>query len=220
MNKALLLCFLLVSMVTYAQTSETKYYRSRPFEEEVSKEKAKYSETITEENGIVTTTVTNLKKNQIESRYRGDEPVGKWIGLTGTGPEELDFDFVMQYGKNNCVNPESMSSIQDFFSDNSAVSYIAPVVDYKDPQLMTFLRHKLRYPAKARRTGVQGTVHLAFTITTEATIQDIIVTEGVDISLDKEAVRVIRALKLSNPALLNGKPQEVCVHMPLRFKLN
>jgi TonB family protein len=66
----------------------------------------------------------------------------------------------------------------------------------------------------------QGTVNLAFTITTEATIQDIIVTQGVDISLDKEAVRVIRALKLSNPALLNGKPQEVCITLPVRFKLN
>jgi len=222
MKSPLVICFLSISLIVHAQTSETKYYRSKSLDEEVPKERAKYSKTIMSENGVITTTTTNLKKDQIEFRnaWRDDEPVGKWITLTGTGPEELDYDFEIRYEESNCSNPEALRGISDYFLNNDAASYTAPVIDYKDPQFMSFIRHKLRYPAKARRTGVQGTVHLAFKISADGTIDDVVVTRGVDVVLDKEAVRVIRALKLSSPPMLKGKAQEVCVEMPLRFRLN
>jgi TonB family protein len=219
MQKASLIFLFFCSCIAHAQTSETKYYRSRPFENQVPKEKAKYSETITEQDGVVTTTVTNLKKDEIEFRtaWRADEPVGKWIGLAGTGPEELDYDFEIMYKEIFCSNSYG---IQDIFSNNDALSYTAPVIDFKEPDLMAFIRHKLRYPSKARRNGLQGTVFLAFSISQEGVIKDVVVTKGVDIVLDKEAVRVIRALRFSAPAMLDGQPQEVCIKMPLRFKLS
>jgi len=222
MKKVLLICLLSASVIVNAQTTETKYYRSRPFDEEVPQSKAKYSETITKEDGVITTTTRNLKKDEIERReaWKGDEPVGKWIGLTGTGPEERDYDFVLRYEERTCENPDAISALPDFFASNNVVGYTAPVIDYKDPQFMSFIRHKLRYPSKAVRHGIQGAVHLAFTITREGIIKDIVVTRGVDIVLDKEAVRVIRLLKLSSPAMLNGKPQEICVKMPIQFKLS
>ncbi len=175
-----------------------------------------------EENDVLTTITRNLKKDRIESRiaWRGDEPVGKWIGLTGRGPEELDYDFELRYEESPCTNPEAMQGLSDLFSNNAALSYTAPVVDTKDGQLMSFIAQRLRYHAKARRTGIQGSVHLAFRITADGIVENVVVTKGVHIVLDKEAVRVIRAMKFSKPAMLNGKPQEVCVKMPLKFKLS
>lgn len=221
MSKTLTILLLMISWIVEAQTTETKYYRSRPFDEEVPQEKAKYSRTITTESGTTTTTTTNLKKGQVEHReaWRNGEPVGTWVILTGSGPEELDYNFEMLYQKKDCSNPEALQGVTDLFKSDPAVAYTAPVIDYKDPELYRFIGHSLRYPGKARRSGIQGVVELVFTITKEGTIQDITVTKGVDIVLDKEAVRVFRKLKLSSPALLDGKPHEVCVKMPVRFKL-
>lgn len=222
MKNGLLIIFLLsFSFVGGAQNTETKYYRNKPFEEEVPQAKAKYSRTTTEENGTMTTTTKNLKNGQIENSetWKGDEPIGTWVILTGKGPEELDYNFEIPYGEKDCSNVEALEGITDFFKNNAAVAYIAPRIDYKDPELSSFIVHTLRYPYKARRNGIQGAVELAFTVTKEGSIQDIVVTRGVHMLLDKEAVRLFRKLKLSSPPMLNGKPHEVCVKMPLKFKL-
>jgi TonB family protein len=221
MKKSLFLFLSLFSTIAFAQTSDTRYYRSRFLDEEVPQKKAKYSQTIEEANGVRTTTLTNLKKGQIESRiaWRGDEPVGKWIGLSGKGPEELDFGFDLRYGSRVCPNSEAMSGNVELFSNDESASYVAPILAYGDGTLMTFIRHKLRYPAKARRTGISGTVFLAFIVTAAGEVQDVVVTKGADIVLDKEAARLIRALKFSSPPMRNGKPTEICVQMPLKFLL-
>lgn len=67
--------------------------------------------------------------------------------------------------------------------------------------------------------GLNGSVQLSFIITKEGVVKDIIVTKGVDIALDKEAVRVIRKLKFSAPSMLKGEPVEVCIKMPMSFRM-
>ncbi|MBL0740584.1 energy transducer TonB [Chryseolinea lacunae] len=217
----LFIAFLLVSFVGVAQTTETKYYRTRPFDTEVPENKANYSRTVTNDNGTITTTIKNLKKGTIEDSetWKGDEPYGIWVGRTGRGPEELDFNFEVPYKESTCSNVESLKGLTDFFADNIAVGYTAPVIDFEEKRLGAFVGRSLRYPAYARRHGIQGSVELAFVLTKEGKAQDIAVTKGVHLLLDKEAVRVIRKLKFSRPALLNGEPVEMCVKLPLKFKL-
>jgi TonB family protein len=210
----LLLPLLLVAItsVCIAQKTQVKYYKSRPFEEEVSQEKAKFSETTVEENGVTTVTVKDLKKDEMIYAHRGDEPIGVW----GSG---LDFDFQVIYANDTCKSNEDIAEVKTWFRDDPSLKYRAPLINEKDNDLYSFIRKNLRYPAKARREGIDGTVELAFTITEEGKIENIVVIKGVHIVLDKEAVRLIRSMKLLKPATLNGKPTKVCAKFPLKYKL-
>jgi TonB family protein len=214
--RKLTLAFLLaLPFICSAQTTETKYYRDRPFTEEVAPEKAKYTVTTETDNGVVITTTAELKKQKVvySTTYRDKEPWGVWIGRTGKGPEKLDFNFELVYAENTCEN-----AITIFFQDNPGTAYAAPVVDGYE-SYVSFIGRNLRYPAPARRYGIQGAVYLAFTITAQGEIKDLVITKGVDINLDKEAMRLFRKLKFSSPPKVNGQPQEICVNMPLKFRL-
>lgn len=215
-----LLLLTILASISYAQTTDTKYYRDRPFGTEVGPEKAKYTVTTESGNGIFIRTITNVKKQEVESReeFKGDEPWGTWVGRTGKGPEAMDYNFKLVYETRDCQNAEALQHGIPLFTDNSAIGYRAPVIP-DCPDLMTFVGRHVRYPAKARRAGIYGTVHVVFTITREGDVKDVAVAEGVDISLDKESVRVIRKLKFSTPPMLNGQPQELCVIFPVKFKL-
>ena len=59
----------------------------------------------------------------------------------------------------------------------------------------------------------------SFIVTKDGQIENIVVNKGVDITLDKEAVRILRALKFSTPPLLNGRPVNICVKFPISFRL-
>jgi TonB family protein len=214
--RTLILAFALaIPFISSAQTKETKYYRNRPFNEQVAPEKAKYAVTTETDNDIVTTTVTHVKSQKVESRSarKGREPWGVWITGTGKGSEELAYNFELVYAEKTCAN-----AITVFFRDNPETAYTAPVVHGYE-SFASFLGRNLRYPAEARRNGIQGAIHLAFTITAQGEIKDIVVTEGVDVVLDKEAVRLLRKLKLASPPKIDGQPQEVCVKMPINFRL-
>jgi TonB family protein len=214
--RTLTLAFLLATpFICSAQTKETKYYRSRPFTEEVAPEKAKYAVTTETDNGVVITTTAELKKQKVEysSTYRGKEPWGVWIIGTGKGAEKLDFNFELIYADKTCEN-----AITTFFLDSPETAYTAPIVDGYE-SYVSFIGRNLRYPSPARRNGIQGAVYLAFTITAQGEIKDVIITKGVDVNLDKEAMRLLRKVKFSAPPKVNGQPQEICVKMPLKFKL-
>jgi TonB family protein len=212
--------FLLLSVLGIAQTMQTKYCSDRSCYDEVPQAKAKYSKTVTDDNGTVTTTTRNLKKSQIEhsETWRDKEPMGVWVNGLGTGTEELDYNFEILY-KERCSNEGSLQNVKDFFTSDQSVGYTAPAIDFKKPDIISFIISTLRYPAEPRRRGIQGVVELTFTITKEGTIQDVVVTKGVHLLLDKEAARIVRKLKLSRPPMLNGKPQDVCATMPVKFRL-
>ena len=204
----------------YAQTTDTKYYRDRPFGKEVGPEKAKYTVTTESGNGIFIRTITNVKTQEVEGReeFHGDEAWGPWVGRTGKGPEAMDYNFKLVYETRDCRNSETLENAGSLFTDNSAIGYRAPVIP-DCPDLMTFIGRNVRYPAKARRARIQGTVQVVFTVTREGDVKDVAVAEGIDVSLDKESVRVIRKLKFSTPPMLNGEPQELCVTFPVKFKM-
>jgi TonB family protein len=210
-----LMCF---SSLCTAQTSSTIYCRDRACDTEVDQGKAKYSETVTEENGIITTTLLNLKKNEVESRtsWKGNEPVGQWVCLTGRGPEPMDYDFDLVYAKTSCS--ADSATVTNWVEDDEASGYKAPVVDGYE-SILKYIGAKLRYPSKARRTGIQGTIELEFLITETGTVENVVISRGVHLLLDKEAMRLFRSLKFSSPPMRNGKPQKLCAKFPLKFML-
>jgi|SRR5690606_1158860 len=208
-------CFTLVSI---AQTSETRYYKNMSLDEEVPQEKAKYAKTVvTDADGTVTTERRNLKKNVVESReiLKGEEPVGIWVYLTARGPAEKDYDFEMIYSDDDCPLDEK---IKNYLADDLSLQYEAPKLSSGE-QFYEFIGKNLSYPAMARRKSIEGKVFVAFEITKDGVVGNIRVIKGVHISLDKEAVRILRKLRLSSPPKINGEPQTVCIRTAISFRL-
>lgn len=212
---------LFFALVASAQSVETRYYNKH--HEEVPPTKATMSEIITQNaDGTVTTTTNTLRKGRIvsSSTFRGDEPYGIWIYQRGSGSAEMDYEFPLEYVDRQCPAGDPLLNINKYIENNEALGYTAPRIAGGAESLHSFVVRNMVYPAHARRHGIQGTVYLVFNITQEGKIENVAVQKGVHLVLDKEAVRVVRKLKLETPPLLNGKPQDLCVAMPLSFRLN
>lgn len=79
----------------------------------------------------------------------------------------------------------------------------------------------LRYPVQALRNGVEGKVYVEFVVTKEGKLEDIRVVKGVEKSLDKEAVRVIKLTEESPgwiPGRFNGEQVHARMIMPILFQ--
>ncbi len=104
---------------------------------------------------------------------------------------------------------------EGFFFDDSTSNYSTPVLDGPKNFWITTI-HEMFYV----NTDKQGKVMLEFTVDKSGGIQNISVIQGIDIALDKEAMRIIRTVKFSAPAKKDGKPIELCVRHTVAFRLN
>ena len=88
-----------------------------------------------------------------------------------------------------------------------------------DQALMDYLHKSIRYPAIAEENGIQGRVVCTFVVERDGSITDIKVVRSVDPSLDKEAVRVLKAMPKWIPGKQNGSAVRVKFTLPVTFKL-
>lgn len=85
--------------------------------------------------------------------------------------------------------------------------------------LYKLIKQHLRYPAKARRMGVEGKVYVRFVINKDGTISDIKILKGLGAGCDQEAIRVIKLLPKWSPAKQRGIPVKSRRTLPVVFKL-
>jgi protein TonB len=83
-----------------------------------------------------------------------------------------------------------------------------------------FISKNMRYPASARRMGVDGTVYVSFVVGKDGSINDVKVLRGISADCDKEAVRVVSIMPPWKPGKQNGKAVLVRFNLPIKFKLN
>lgn len=78
----------------------------------------------------------------------------------------------------------------------------------------------LKYPAQARRMGIEGKVFVEFVVQTDGSISDVKVKKGIGAGCDEEAMNVVK----SSPAWTPGKNKGVAVKqrmiIPILFKLS
>lgn len=75
-----------------------------------------------------------------------------------------------------------------------------------------------KYPADAKKAGHQGKVQLALVIGTDGKVETVSVSRSVDPSLDQSAMEAVRQWTFE-PALKDGKPVKVEVHVEINFSL-
>ena len=85
--------------------------------------------------------------------------------------------------------------------------------------LFEWLIKNIKYPVVAEENGVQGRVIVTFVVERNGSITDVQVAKSVDPSLDKEAVRVVKAMPHWIPGKQNGSAVRVKFTVPVTFRL-
>ena len=86
-------------------------------------------------------------------------------------------------------------------------------------ECLKFLAKNIKYPTIAQENGVQGRVIVQFVVNKDGTIVDPVVVRSVDPYLDKEALRVIKAMPKWKPGKQRGKAVRVKYTVPVTFRL-
>ena len=82
-----------------------------------------------------------------------------------------------------------------------------------------WLGDHISYPAQASEEGVSGRVVVQFDISKTGDIENVKVVRGRHPALDKEAMRLVKAMPRWQPGRNNGQPVKVTYTLPVTFKL-
>lgn len=87
-------------------------------------------------------------------------------------------------------------------------------------ELMKYLSENIKYPAISRANNSQGKTFTKFTVNKDGSLQDFeVVRSSGDIYLDKEAIRVVKAMPKWKPGRQMGKAVRVKYVLPVNFRL-
>ena len=87
------------------------------------------------------------------------------------------------------------------------------------PAFYEYVGKKLKYPAQARRMGIEGKVFVEFVIERDGSITDVKAIKGIGAGCDEEAVRVLQSAPKWKPGKQRGKPVRQRMVLPIAFKL-
>ncbi|MCK5822535.1 MAG: energy transducer TonB [Bacteroidales bacterium] len=87
-------------------------------------------------------------------------------------------------------------------------------------EMRKYIANNIVYPEIAKENGITGKVYVQFVVNGKGKIEQVKVVRGVDPSIDKEAVRVIKNLPKWKPGKQRGKPVKVSFTVPINFQLN
>ena len=85
--------------------------------------------------------------------------------------------------------------------------------------MKSYLNSNVKYPDVAQENGVQGRVIVESIIEKDGSMSDVKVIRSVDPSLDREALRVVKAMPKWKPAKLKGIPVRTKCTTPVVFRL-
>ncbi len=82
-----------------------------------------------------------------------------------------------------------------------------------------FVGEKIKYPAQARRMGIEGRVFVEFVINKDGSLSDVRAIKGIGAGCDEEAVRIVQSSPAWNPGKQRGKAVKQRYTLPIIFKL-
>lgn len=83
-----------------------------------------------------------------------------------------------------------------------------------------YISQKIKYPARAQRSGTEGRVFVEFVIERDGSISNVKAVTGIGAGCDEEAIRVVKDAPRWNPGKQRGKPVRQRIVLPIYFRLN
>jgi TonB family protein len=131
----------------------------------------------------------NINNNKMDGEWNGPIPdTGRFTCIFHRGKLKSGISYT-KWGE--------QYTFKEFHTD--------PVFDNGMDEFGYFIKRNLRYPGTEKRK-VTGTVTVGFYVETDGTISDVKVTRSLIMSLDQEALRVVKQSPLWNPATEFGIP--------------
>jgi TonB family protein len=120
---------------------------------------------------------------------------------------------------NNRINWQAVSNSADL-NKIYTVADIQPQFPGGDQKMMQFVSKSIKYPNKAKELGIQGTVHIRFTIDRDGNVKDATVLRGIEPECDREALNAVLQFPKFKPAQSNGENVNIIYNLPVRFTLD
>lgn len=115
--------------------------------------------------------------------------------------------------------PKEEVKKEDNIVYNTANVQQQPTFPGGEQAMYQWLSQHIQYPAAAAEEGVSGRVIVQFIISKTGKVENVQVVRGKHPALDKEAVRVVKAMPNWTPGRNNGQPVKVTYNLPVTFKL-
>ncbi len=150
---------------------------------------------------------------KLDEVQKSDKAVG---AFTVEGNDEVGGAVLK--AKENIAAPEPPKHVVEETKIFTVVEQM-PMFPGGDAALMGYLRDNMHYPTVAAENGVQGRVVVGFVVERDGSITDVNVLRSVDPSLDREAMRVVKAMPKWTPGKQNGSAVRVKYQVPVTFRL-
>lgn len=95
-----------------------------------------------------------------------------------------------------------------------------PMFPGGEKAFVAYLKENLKYPTVPAENGIQGRVIVLFKVEADGSLTDVRIGGSVDPSIDREALRLVKAMPKWIPGKQDGKPVPVKFQLPITFSLN
>ncbi|MDX8341343.1 energy transducer TonB [Draconibacterium sp. IB214405] len=157
------------------------------------------------EKPIVKVPVFEVIKDEFDIK---DEFV--WQGEEPEEPVLIDFNTIFTAEKDEAeVNIDNILDRAE----------IMPEFPGGDAALLNYLSRNVKYPLIAQENRIEGKVFVSFVIDEKGNIFNVTLARGVDTSLDREALRVVKSMPVWKPGRQGNRAVKVRYTVPINFML-
>lgn len=139
--------------------------------------------------------------------------------------QDLEVDLSVEINQNTVVQKQEVVKVEAPPVKEEEVEEIFTIVEESAEPIggmeafYKYVTKNLKYPAQARRMGVEGKVFVQFVVDKDGSITEVKVVKGIGAGCDEEAVRVIESAPKWKPGKQRGRPVKQRIVLPISFKL-
>ncbi len=152
---------------------------------------------------------------------KAETPEAKREDLNESSPAETGIHLIAHINDSAQQAPEASTATEQGNSNKEVFVTVEKAAEYPGGfnAMVEYLAKNIRYPQEAMKENIQGRVIVRFIVTKTGEVKDAEVLNGIDKSLNDEAIRVVSGMPKWIPGKVNGKAVDSYFTLPVAFKL-
>lgn len=136
-------------------------------------------------------------------------------------PQDLQEDVIEKLEKPENQDIEEQPEVVDMYNEPIDFRVVEDLPQFPGgaAEFMKWLTRNLEYPSSAQKQKVKGRVVAQFIVNTDGTVSDLELTEHLEVSCDREVLRVLRMMPKWQAGMMDAKPCRTKVCIPIVFNL-